>query len=630
MSTFQTAAVFGDHMVLQRGKNIAVFGEGEDGKRVTVTLELPGRKRTRDEKKQEEKKQDGQTAGGDAVTVSGMIRGGRFQVTLPPQEAGEGYSMTVRCGEEEKRFADIAVGEVWLAGGQSNMELELSNAYEGAGALREDGAQNGGKGPDVRFYYTQKIAYMDDSFFEKEAKTGWKRFGDPGTGAWSAVGYFFARKLASELGVTVGVIGCNWGGTSASAWMDRESLTEDAELRSYVEEYETAIAGKSVQEQIREYDEYEAYHAVWSKKAEELAKIDPMLPWEEVLARCGECKWPGPMNCKNPFRPSGLYECMLKRIIPYTLRGVIWYQGESDDHKPRTYERLFRRMIEVWRREWQDLTMPFLFVQLPMHRYQQDPDFKNWPLIREAQTNVYRTVKNTGMAVITEYSEWAEIHPRRKQQVGERLERQAMYHVYHAVGENDAFGPMYRDKIVHPAKEGQACGTVELLFDDAQDGFYVSSGPFIEKAYRADGTVILPEDGCACAEREGAGSDESGGKGQEKEPKKAAPAPGTTEARERTDAPGLSAEEMRSHGFEIAGEDGRFVPADYAIAGDRIVVWAESVPEPAYVRYLWTNYRIPHIFGARTGIPLAPFRTDMRDEEKTAAGSAGIRQLMEL
>lgn len=562
MARFRAAAVFSDHMVLQRDKNIAVFGEGEDGERVTVTIWGPDT-----DAALIMAAAHGQDADAALVmaTAHGTVRGGRWQVMLPPQKAGCGYSMTVACGEYERRFTDIAVGEVWLAGGQSNMELELQNSHEGAQALSDDGAMHEGKGPNVRFYYTQKMSYQDDAFFEQEAKSGWCCFGGGNTGAWSAVGYFFARKLAGELGVTVGVIGCNWGGTSASAWMDRDSLMEDTGLRSYVDEYEAAVAGKSVQEQIREYDEYEAYHAVWSKKAEELAKTDPMLAWDEVIARCGECKWPGPMGCKSPFRPSGLYQCMLERIIPYTMRGVIWYQGESDDHKPRMYEKLFTRLIGVWRRKWKDLSMPFLFVQLPMHRYQQDADFKNWPLIREAQANVYRTVKNTGMAVITDFSEWNEIHPKRKQQAGERLARQAMFHVYHALPARDAFGPMYRDKIVHPAAEGEKTGRIELMFDYAEDGFLVSTEPSARQ-------------GCPA------------------------------------DAPDLTEAEKRSLGFEIAGEDRRFVPAEHEICGSRIFVYADAVADPQYVRYLWTNYRIPYIFGARTRIPLAPFRTDPDDE----------------
>ena len=588
MAEFQVAAVFSDHMVLQRDKNIAVFGEGADKERVTVTLERDGEK----------------------VTAGTTVSGGRWKVMLPPQKAGDDAVMTVCCGAQNRQFTDIAIGEVWLAGGQSNMELELQNAYEGAQAIAEDGALNNHKGPNVRFYYTQKIGIMDDAFFEQEKKTCWGCFGDGSEKCWSAVGYFFAKKLAQDLGVTVGVIGCNWGGTSASAWMDRESLLADSDLRSYVDEYENAVAGKSTEEQIREYDEYEAYHTEWSKRAEELAKTDPMLPWDEVVARCGECKWPGPMNCKNPFRPAGLYECMVKRVAPYTLRGVIWYQGESDDHKPRMYEKLFTKMIGVWRREWNDLLLPFLFVQLPMSRYPQDKDFKNWPLIREAQYRVFRTVKNTGLAVITEFSEWGEIHPRRKREVGNRLAAQAKCHVYKSMLERDAFGPIYRDHIVHNAQGAGGCGKIELQFYFARGGFTVVDRPFVEKQLlEEERIVVMPR----------------------KRGKQAEPAEGSTEARERMDAPDLTDEEKRSDGFEIAGADKQYFPARYKIEGERIVVWSEQVAEPQYVRYLWTNYRIPRIFGTHTGIPLMPFRTDFDDETgENPVESAQVQQVMEL
>ncbi|MCM1537764.1 MAG: sialate O-acetylesterase [bacterium] len=588
MADFKVAAVFSDHMVLQRDKGIAVFGEGVDGERVTVTLQH----------------------GEEEAAVSGPVSGGRWNVLLPKQKAGEGAVMTVQCGADVREFSDIAIGEVWLAGGQSNMELELQNAYEGAQALAEDGALNDGKGPNVRYYYTQKRSYMDDAFFEEEEKTCWTCFGDGSEKCWSAVAYFFARKLAKKLRVTVGVIGCNWGGTSASAWMDWESLAGDSELRSYIDEYEAAVAGKSVEEQIREYDEYEAYHAEWSKRAEELAKTDPLLPWDEVVARCGECKWPGPMNCKNPYRPAGLYECMVKRIAPYTMRGVIWYQGESDDHKPRLYEKLFTKLIEVWRREWDNILMSFLFVQLPMHRYEQDKDFKNWPLIREAQWRVFRTIRHTGIVVGTEFSEWGEIHPRRKREIGERLTDVAMCDTYNMMITRDAYGPLFRELIIHDAQGREKCGKIELVFFCAYGGFTVVDRPYVEKLWlEEERIVVMPR-------RRG---------------KQTEPAPGSTEARERIDAPDLTPEEKRSDGFEIAGEDKRFFPARYRIVEERILVWSEQVAKPKYVRYLWTNYRIPHIFGTHTGIPLMPFRSDFHDEADVSdTGNAKIQQMMEV
>lgn len=166
------------------------------------------------------------------------------------------------------------------------------------------------------------------------------------------------------------------------------------------------------------------------------------------------------------MRPSGLYHCMLQRVMPYTLRGFLYYQGESDDHKPHMYRKLLTRLIMQWREDWEDLTLPFLIVQLPMHRYKADPDYKHWCLIREAQMETFQTVKNTGIAVILDCGEFNEIHPKDKVPVGERLELQALYSVYHKISEQEAFGPIYQSFIYKD-------GGIELSFEHAEDGFMV-------------------------------------------------------------------------------------------------------------------------------------------------------------
>lgn len=434
MGKFKIASVFSDHMVLQRDKNVKVFGWGEEGQVVTVSFL--------------------------GNTVGAKVEGDRWEVVLPPMQACNGADMTISCSGQTRKFTDIAVGEVWLAGGQSNMEFELQNCIGGKEEL------NSNKDCGVRFYYTPKNSYMDEQFYEQEEYSGWDVFGSEKARTWSAVGYFFAKRLAKELGVIVGVIGCNWGGTSASAWMSKEALTEDKNLNTYVTEYEDAIRGKTVEEQIKEFDEYTVYQTAWDQRCAKLYEENPQTTWDEALQICGENKWPGPMNCKNPYRPAGLYECMLKRVMPYTLRGFLYYQGESDDHKPKMYYNLFTRMIQQWRDDWEDDTLPFLMVQLPMHRYSQDPDFKNWPLIREAQMKAYQTVKNTGIAVILDCGEWNEIHPKDKLPVGERLALQAMYHVYGLINAMKAFGPIYKSYVSQD-------GRMVLSFDYAEDGFAI-------------------------------------------------------------------------------------------------------------------------------------------------------------
>lgn len=531
---FRVRKVFSDHMVLQREKNIHVFGEGELGTKVQVTLILP----------------DGTEA--SAVTV---VEKEEWLAILPPQQAARDCVLKVEAYQKDSRekiaeisYTDVAIGEVWLAGGQSNMELELKDCKGGMDTLKQD------QDPNVRFYYTQKNAYKDKAFYEAEERSGWQEFGEESARAWSAAGYYFARKISRELGdVMVGILGCNWGGTSASAWMSREALTEDRELSSYVEEFDQACAGQSVEEQEEAYDVFAAFHAEWDRKCGQLYVEKPDITWAEVEERLGPCQWPGPMNVKNPYRPAGLYECMLKRVCPYSMRGFLFYQGESDDHKPGMYYKLFTRMIRQWREDFLDGEMPFLMVQLTMHRYRYDADFKNWPVIREAQMDAFQTLKNTGIAVIIDKGEFNEIHPKDKLTVGERLALQALSEVYHTIEKKDAFGPVYQSCIYHP-------DCMELCFSYAEEGF-VSKGEIT--------------------------------------------------------------------GFEIAGMDRQFTAAKAQISGNRILVSAPGVQNPRYVRYLWTNYGEVPLFG-KNGLPLAPFRTSRRDEEKTELQKAKIQQIMEV
>ncbi len=410
MRKFKAASIFSSNMVLQREKNIAVFGYGENGKKVTVNF--------------------------CEVTKIAEVKYGQWKVCLPALKAGGPYQMTISCENETYTFDNVMIGEVWLAGGQSNMEFELQNCTGGMEHLKND------KGVNVRFYYTQKKCYMDEEFFNSEEKMIWKEFDEEAAKCWSAVGYFFAKELSEKLGVTVGIIGCNWGGTSASHWMSRTALADDIDTRLYIDEYDKAIAGKSEEQLLKEYRDYEAYHEEWNRKSAEYYSTTENATWGGCLRYCGPCKYPGPLCPANPFHPTGLYESMIKRVCPYTLKGFIYYQGESDDHRPDTYYKLFRSLIGNWRSDWGDNSLPFIFAQLPMHRYEADEDRKHWCVIREAQMNIYETIKNTGVAVIIDCGEFNEIHPKDKLPVGHRMYLQAMKHFY-GEEDTDAFGPLY-------------------------------------------------------------------------------------------------------------------------------------------------------------------------------------------
>ena len=538
MNNFTVAAVFSDHMVLQRNKYIAIFGEAENAVLIKASLF--------DDK------------GALLSKNSTLSVNGRWLVELEPQSAQTGCTLCITDGQEEISFSDIAIGEVWLAGGQSNMEFELQNCTEGPAELEDADA-----GKHVRFYYTNKIAWMDEKFFEAERKTSWQTWDSPAKGAWSAVGYFFARKLAEDLDCTVGVIGCNWGGTSASAWMRREYLEADRDLNTYLTDYENAVRGKSTEQQIKEYDDYEIENAKWQEKYSKLWEKQPGITWEEAEKILGKNPWPGPASCKNPFRPTGLYDCMVARIVPYTLKGVIWYQGESDDHKPASYAKLFSALIENWRCSFKDADLPFVFVQLPVHRYQADRDFKHWCIIREQQAKVNASVKNVWLTSCFDLGQFSDIHPRAKKEVGLRMEKNALANVYKLIPSVDANAPQVEG--CHAVyDEAEDRGQLVLTFSNAPLGFEVHSDEVRLEEYKkmeANQGVTVSED---------------------------------------------------FTGFEIAGSDDVWYPAKFAFGGtdgkqNTIVLCSEKVSHPVRARYGWFNYGPVTIYG-KNGLPLCPFQ----------------------
>ena len=540
MKVFNVAAVFSDHMVLQRNKYISIFGEADNG--VLIKASLFNEKGT------------------ELSNNCTLAENGRWLLQLEPQTAQTGCSLLLTDGQNKINFSDIAIGEVWLAGGQSNMEFELQNCTEGPAELEDTAA-----GKNVRFYYTNKIAWMDEHFFEAERNTCWQRWESSARGSWSAVGYFFAKKLAEDLGCTVGVIGCNWGGTSASAWMKKEYLERDCDLNTYLTDYENATRGKSIEQQCKEYDDYEIENAKWQEQYSKLWEKQPGITWEEAEKVLGKNPWPGPASCKNPYRPTGLYDCMLARIMPYTLKGILWYQGESDDHKPRSYAKLFSSMIENWRSDFNDADLPFVFVQLPVHRYQADPDYRHWCIVREQQARVHASVKNTWLTGCFDLGQFSDIHPRAKKELAERMEKNALANVYNLIPSVDAAAPQLEGLHTFydsdtPGHEGH----IVLTFSNAPFGFEVRNDEVRLEEYKkmeANQGIAVGED---------------------------------------------------FTGFEVAGSDGVWYPAEFAFGGtdgrqNTIVLCSKKVGRPVAARYGWYNYGPVTIYG-KNGLPLCPFQ----------------------
>lgn len=434
MKLINCAAVFSDHCVLQRNKPIRVWGTAEHDTKIEVRL-------------------NGYTE--EAVTV-----GHDWQVEFPAMEAGGPYALEVASEDRVYcHFKDVMIGEVWLAGGQSNMEFALQSDADGKVAMEQAESSN------VRFYQVKQLAYKDDYFYRAEHDNCW-RLPTNDVGTWSAVGYYFAKQLAAELKVTVGVIGCNWGGTSAAAWQDKESLCQQKETKVYWDEYAELLEAQDPEEYEKERLDYLVWHADWQPRMDAYYLEHPETTWDEAQTVVGACRWPGPMGPKHEFRPAGLYECMLQRVIPYTLGGVIFYQGESDDHRPHSYYYLFKNMIAVWRRDFMDEKLPFLCVQLPGHHYKDEPASDKWCYIREAQMKLHQEGTVTGIAVAIDCGEYNNIHPVHKTEVARRLALQALHHVYGCADEADVYGPVYRDYTI----DG---GGVIIEFDYAKQGFLV-------------------------------------------------------------------------------------------------------------------------------------------------------------
>ena len=398
MTALRLAAVFTDHMVLCRRKEIRLFGEADDGRHVTATL--------------------------NGHTARATARDGRFLLALPPMEAGGPYELTVTDGETTLRFADVLVGDVYLAGGQSNMELELQNADNGKAVAAT--ASN----DSIRFYNTLKQPFWDEQADALERQTRWKAVSPGGCLDVSAVAYHFAVQMQAKLGVPVGIIDCYWGGTMAACWLDDATLRKTAEGQLYLAEYAAATAGKTDIDYDAENERFQANLDAWNAAVAKVRDEHPGIVWDDIAAIVGPCPWCPPMGRKSAFRPGGLVETMLKRVAPYTLTAILYYQAESDDIHPERYEALMHSVIWLWRRLFMEERLPFAFVQLPMYAEKSNSGNESWPMLRLTQERVHQALRDTAMIVLIDYGEFGNIHPTDKLTVGTRLYQQVLKLVY--------------------------------------------------------------------------------------------------------------------------------------------------------------------------------------------------------
>ncbi len=443
-------SIFSNGMVLQRQKQICFWGSVAHKTNTALSISLCLQKNANEK----------------IFAHVAVKADGSWQCALPPQKEGGPYTISISLLDEQKKsiatkvFDNVMIGEVWLAGGQSNMEYELCNDIDGKAVL-----ENPEKLP-IRYYAVPRIPYVGKELEEAEKKAFWQENASPEMKHWSAAAYFAVKKMMSELpGITFGIIGCNWGGSYAVNWMDVETSTARKDTAVYYEEYEQKVKNLSDEEAERITAEYKDYHEEWNKKIMEYQANKPDASWKELIAHAGECKWPGPMTKKHEFRPGGLYESMIKRIAPFTMRGFLYYQGESDGQKPLLYFNLLSALILLWRKIWKDDELFFMIFQITIFLAEDDTSHCSWAIVRNAQEKVFRTIRHTGLTVLTDYGDKKDIHPKSKKIPGERAGEQILHAVY-----NKPYSKSY-SPLIRSFSTGNKEIRIRLSY--AEDGLYI-------------------------------------------------------------------------------------------------------------------------------------------------------------
>jgi sialate O-acetylesterase len=408
-------AIISDNMVLQQHARINVWGKADSKESVTVQLG-PDTAQT--------------TAGPD----------GNWGVKLDGLKGGGPYDLTV-YGKNSISIHNVAVGEVWVCSGESNMEFKTVAATNG----EEEMAQ--GDLPMVRVFTVWHNAAKAP---RSDCEGAWVVCDPDTVKNVSAVGYFFARELNRSMRVPIGLIQSAWGPSPIEAWTPRGTLEKDPTLHAALDRYDKAAAAFPAA-----LAAYQAKLADWNaaKAASSPAAREPLAPLP-----------PGGRR-----EPGALYDGMIAPLTRYPIRGALWYQGESNTYEPQLYRALFPTMIGAWRKAWDEGDFPFLYVQLSTFfgRHPQ-PQESRWAELREAQADALSLPK-TGMAVTVDIGEEHNMHPPDKQDVAHRLALLAESAAYGKPG-IVASGPVFSGMEI-------ADGNATLSFKQTDGGLEVKNGP---------------------------------------------------------------------------------------------------------------------------------------------------------
>ena len=403
----QPALIFGEGMVLQRDKEIKIWGTAINNDTITVRL-------------------NGQCA-------STIAEKGNWSITLKPEKACEKTSLEITSSRSGEKivFNDVAIGEVWLAGGQSNMEflMKYDIDYPETSKGKDDELLRCFTCPQTAFKGFLEINNMpEQGFWRKWVNEEDRRY-------FSAVATYMGMILREKLNVPVGIISCNWGGTPVAAWTAMEDLQKQEELKPILEWHKEAcektdwpkyITASEVKtpDPTPEMEAFSEKFMMGEFGKEFFENFDPSkMPVPDYPPFA-----PGP---RSNVRPSGLYENVLNKVAPYSIRGFIWYQGEDDDARDWVdfYDVSMITMINCWRKLWRE-ELPFYQVELAPFKGVGATAAKRYSDLRHKQEKAAASLKDVYDVCILDAGEEYNIHPRHKKIVGERLGRIVMKHSY--------------------------------------------------------------------------------------------------------------------------------------------------------------------------------------------------------
>ncbi len=386
LANVRLPSIFSDHMVLQRGVPLPVWGWAEPSEEVTVTI-----------------------AGQTQTTKADAA--GKWKVKLAPLQSAEPLTFTVK-GRNTLTVTDVLVGEVWLCSGQSNMAMTVERSQD------FDQEKAAAKFPAIRMFRQADGAATTP---QEQGQGAWFVCSPESVGGFSATAYFFGRDVHQKIKAPVGLINSSVGGTAIEAWTSIDVQKNRAELKPI-------------------FDRWAKLQADWSPEKAQEAFVKQVAGFKDATAKARAEGKPAPRPPRKPTEPirdsnhpANLFNGKIMPLIPYAIRGAIWYQGESNAGKGNAD--LYRLQLELltadWRSRWAQGDFPFAWVQLPNFRKPQTEPVEDsgWSTVREAMLQALK-IPNTGMAIAIDVGEANDIHPKNKQAVGQRLANWALAKVY--------------------------------------------------------------------------------------------------------------------------------------------------------------------------------------------------------